>query len=533
MTTPVEKWLTMQHRAICFSESIFARWAACFLAVWTVGIGCFFCSQANSRESAAADDAAHAKAVQLGGPIFTDWPKPQVAILFSGELDGYLEPCGCAGLENQKGGLKRRHALIKQLRERGWPLVALDLGGQIRRFGPQANTKFRYALKSLVELGYSGVGLGTHELQLDTNLVLYVIANLDPEANPLVSANVALFGFDSGFTSRYRVIEAGGKRIGVTSVLGSKHQADLKNVPDITWIDPAESLNEIAPKLAADHCDWQVLLVHGDSDEARQLAKLYPQFNLVATTGGAEEPPNRADDIEGTTNHLIEVGHKGMYVAVVGLYDDPASLMRYQRVPLDARFGDSPEMQAMMVEYQKELELLGFEGLGIMGVKHSAGQFVGSEACADCHTEATEVFEKTPHAHATQTLVDLDPPRHFDPECLSCHVTGWDAQRYFPYASGYTGLKQTPHLRANGCENCHGPGTAHVAAESGDEDVSEKEQRKRRRAMRLIVAGNEGNGEGQKLGTVVKKCLECHDLDNSPEFDFQKYWPEVEHHGKD
>ena len=28
---------------------------------------------------------------------------------------------------------------------------------------------------------------------------------------------------------------------------------------------------------------------------------------------------------------------------------------------------------------------------------------------------------------------------------------------------------------------------------------------------------------------AVNNCLECHDLDNSPEFDFDTYWPQVEH----
>jgi hypothetical protein len=27
--------------------------------------------------------------------------------------------------------------------------------------------------------------------------------------------------------------------------------------------------------------------------------------------------------------------------------------------------------------------------------------------------------------------------------------------------------------------------------------------------------------------------MQCHDLDNSPDFDFQHYWPEVEHYGKE
>jgi hypothetical protein len=30
-----------------------------------------------------------------------------------------------------------------------------------------------------------------------------------------------------------------------------------------------------------------------------------------------------------------------------------------------------------------------------------------------------------------------------------------------------------------------------------------------------------------------KNCRTCHDHDNSPEFNFETYWPKVEHRGKD
>ena len=33
----------------------------------------------------------------------------------------------------------------------------------------------------------------------------------------------------------------------------------------------------------------------------------------------------------------------------------------------------------------------------------------------------------------------------------------------------------------------------------------------------------------QERQRVINNCLECHDLDNSPKFDFDEYWPEVEH----
>ena len=56
-----------------------------------------------------------------------------------------------------------------------------------------------------------------------------------------------------------------------------------------------------------------------------------------------------------------------------------------------------------------------------------------------------------------------------------------------------------------------------------------------RAALRLKIVDNEGNKDGQvfKEGSVVDMCMQCHDLDNSPDFDFQTYWPKVKHDGKD
>jgi formate-dependent nitrite reductase cytochrome c552 subunit len=103
---------------------------------------------------------------------------------------------------------------------------------------------------------------------------------------------------------------------------------------------------------------------------------------------------------------------------------------------------------------------------------------------------------------------------------LSCHVTGWEPQRYHPFDGGFLALDKTPDLIANGCENCHGPGSAHVAAETGDEPATDELLAQLRQEMRLPYADAKNN------------CLQCHDLDNSPDFNFEKYWPEVEHKGK-
>ena len=475
-----------------------------------------------------------AEAVKSNGEIFVGWPVPKLAIVFSGEMDGYLEPCGCAGLDNQKGGLKRRHSLLTQLADQDWPLVSLDMGGVVRRVGPQAEMKYRYGLKSLIEIGYQSIGFGVRELQLNADALIFAIANLDPQKNPLISSNVGLLDFENGFSKKYRIVEKAGKRIGVTSVLGKRHEQSLRHISELIWNDPEQSLRQVIDQLEQENCDLLILMAHAEPQEVRRLAEIFPQFHFVVTAG-APEPPRQMETIGGTEAQLIEVGHKAMYAMVLGIFDDPNQPYRIERVPLDQRFEDSETMQNTLIEYQKELKITGFDALGITGVKHPTDSFVGSAVCADCHTMASEEFEKTPHSHATQTLVDLDPPRQFDPECLSCHVTGWAPQEYFPYASGFLSLNETPHLTDNGCENCHGPGQSHVAAESGEVDADDAEIERLRAAMRLTILENEGNKDGQvyKEAVVVKMCMQCHDEDNSPDFDFQEYWPKVEHYGKD
>jgi len=150
-----------------------------------------------------------------------------------------------------------------------------------------------------------------------------------------------------------------------------------------------------------------------------------------------------------------------------------------------------------------------------------SGQFTGSAKCGECHKTAYDIWSKSKHAHATESLVKAIPPRLADPECLSCHVTGWSPQEFLPYAGGFKSLEETPLLAGNGCENCHGPGAAHVAAEAGRDLVLRGQLRE---SMKLSKAMAE-----------TQQCAKCHDPDNSPEFGhkgFAFYWSKIEHKGK-
>ena len=468
--------------------------------------------------------AASAAAVERNGPIFHDWSAPKYALVFTGDLTGYIEPCGCSGLENLKGGLSRRHSLFAQMSKRGWPFLAFDLGGQVRRVGAQqSEVKFQQTVKGLIEMGYAAVGFGADDLRMPAAALLGAATEpYDDKTATFTSANVALFAFDSGATTRYRIATVAGKKIGVTTVLGESFRQTINNDGIVTM--PAEqALAEVVPQLIAERCDQMILLSYASPTETAAFVKKFPQFNLAVTTGGADEPPGELRVFPGSRTGAIEVGKKGQHAIVLGFYDDATNPIRWQRVPLDARFPESSAMKKLLVEYQDQLRVAGRDNLGITEKIHprfdaansTAASFLGSESCAKCHAAAYDVWKDSGHAHATETLTRLDPPRQYDPECVSCHVTGWDPQQYVPFQTGFSDLLKSPKLVGNGCENCHGPGGGHVAAEAGS-DV------KLRDAMRALMRVSRDTVERNT-------CIKCHDHDNSPAFKFDEYWSQIEH----
>jgi hypothetical protein len=456
------------------------------------------------------------------GDVFTDWPKPRAVLVLTGELDGYIEPCGCTGKENQKGGLSRRQNFLRALEAAGWPVVPVDVGGQVKRFGRQTESKFQSIVDGLRGMQYSAVGFGPGDLRLPAEELVAGVAAIGDEPTPFVSANVGLLGLDANITPRFRVVEAGGLRIGITTVLGDAEAANIRN-DDIEVVPAAEALVAVAADLKKARCDHQVLLSWASPDETKALAARFPQFDIVATAGGGDEPPRELPVLPGGAK-FVELGHKGMFAVAIGFFDDAAWPIRSQRVPLDARWGEADDMIALLATYQQKLETLGLVGLGLVPIRHPSGRrFAGSKACAECHDAEYAVWENSGHAKALTTLEEAKPRRDSDPECLSCHVVGWAPQRFEPFEGGFAGMEKSPHLAHQGCENCHGPAAAHTAVERGDVRATEAERDRLRAEIKLSLATPEGK---QK---AVNNCLECHDLDNSPEFDFDEYWPAVEH----
>jgi Cytochrome c554 and c-prime len=480
---------------------------------------------------------------ELNQKIAEDWKDPQVVFVLTGQQHGYLEPCGCTGLDRQKGGIIRRDTLIAQLRERGWEVLPLDVGNQVRKsFGLQPQIQFETTIKAFEQMKYKAVTFGVDDLKL-SGLKLIETAGTEDAKKPreMISANAVVL--DRSFWPQYKIIEVGKRKIGITGYLGDEFADEFKLNSEL-MIEKAEAaLKLVVAKLKEQGCDYLVLLAHASQEDSERMAAAVPGFNLVVTAGGHGEPRNVLDPIPGSTALISQVGTKGMYACLVGVFDDSANPVRYQRVALSAQFKDSQPMFDIFKEYQMKLQSIvsreGFDGLGLAAQPHPSGrQFVGSDECSGCHSKAFEIWKNSPHFHATDSIVTPPNdrgaiPRHFDPECVVCHVTGWNVKSVSPYETGYASLAATPNMLGSGCENCHGPGSEHVKVENGDIEADDVLRNKIREQMRLTMAD------------AKDKCVECHDLDNSPDFhagpgQFMDYWERarpgfgpVKHLGKD
>jgi hypothetical protein len=123
-------------------------------------------------------------------------------------------------------------------------------------------------------------------------------------------------------------------------------------------------------------------------------------------------------------------------------------------------------------------------------------RFVGSRACERCHSSEYEIWARSRHANALDSLVAEQAEERR--ECQACHTTGFGQAGGFPQ-----GGDPLAHV---GCESCHGPGATH-ARDSAPGAPSRGQ---------ILALGDKCN-----TCVVLQICGSCHDPENDPGFEFE------------
>ncbi len=462
--------------------------------------------------------------------LFHGWPKdrkPDLARVLSGEEHGYLQPCGCS--EPQLGGMERRYNFFQEVQvERGWPCVAVDLGDLAQRSGPQALLKYRYAMTCLQRLSYTAVGVGPNEIGLPLldALAEYSLNNPSPRVvvTNLLDRDTK---YPAGMVVPFDVAARPGvPRVGVVAVVAPSIVRERQD-KDVGFSDAAKVLPDAIRQLDAQRVDLRVLLLQGSFDEAKQVAKDFPQFHVILCRTLEEEPPGNPEKAGQTL--VIGVGHKGRYVGVVGVYRTADAgrpfEFRYQLVPMSPEYKTPPgrdadnPILALLENYSKEVKERNYLAQYPKSphpiqqeTEFREATYVGSEKCRRCHETAYQIWKDSPHARAYESLTRAERPslRQYDGECVVCHVTG------FAYAGGFTDEQRTPYLRDNGCENCHGPGSLHVQHPGN----------RKLRALMNPFKPKDGETPAERTARMNRldaACQKCHDTDNDVHWSIDKW----------
>jgi peroxiredoxin len=149
-----------------------------------------------------------------------------------------------------------------------------------------------------------------------------------------------------------------------------------------------------------------------------------------------------------------------------------------------------------VAEKRKILEALGRPREPILG--NGDARFVGSATCQGCHAAEFAVWAQSPHGRSVKSLEAKK--KTGEAACLKCHTTGFGRPGGFPPDGT---IAANAGLASVGCEDCHGPGSAHVAPDAP----------KRGSIVSL--------GDKCKTCAILQVCGTCHDDANDPGFRYE------------
>jgi len=425
-------------------------------------------------------------------------------LIFSGDLRGEIQPCGCAE-EGDMGGLLRRLTFFKQQQSLHTSLFYLDLGNNFPEPSGQGDLKIHLIQSALKILRPQAVLVGPNEWQNGLHA-------LDPEIPYLISNQSLKLPFLTSKT----IFQTGGQTINISGYLSPELVYFNQNEqPQILSVNP-ELITRWEAEFAETKDAFRILLFRGNTQELKKFEDS-GLFELIVAGSTNDDELKQVMQMKTSSSVFPMIPTKGQ-----GLFSGKLSASgrfvpeNNEIVPaglsltwLRGSFEDAPELAETFRNYDDAVKELFFSNLDRMDKQRDESPFVGNEVCAGCHAEIVSIWQKSRHAHAFATLENKG--KHFDPECLACHVVGlkpWEApenasveDRKFAGGTGFLSLQTTPHLKNVQCENCHGPARTHL----------------------------ENNNIKPANNDPKMICANCHQGSHSPVFDFETYWPKIKH----
>lgn len=487
-----------------------------------------------------------------------------VSLVYSGARRSMLDPCGCVG--KQLGGLDKEARLPAWLKEQGVPPIQLDAGGFLKNAAnPIYVQQARLLLRALGQLKVDAINIGVDDLAAGLKMLQ---EEKTSSSLPLVSANIVADGkplFDP-----YKIVEVKTKggaavRVGIIGVTRAAPKTAPRKTPataittdtessgddttsSVSWllpevakgwgseatpepakgteayeiIDQAEAIRKVLPEVR-EKSDIVILLDYEARDFVRRtLSRLEEEAEKIDVAIAGEYLAPKGDiEIVGTTR-LVSPGFEGRYVGHMLLEMKDSEITSATNVLIEVlqSFPSVPELTRTMETARdnvKEFTAKQRQASGTTTGPRTASRisFAGQQACQQCHAKQHQQWKTTAHAKAMASLIQKQSQN--DPACVRCHVTGYKID------NGFEDLGSTGKFADVQCEVCHGPAFQHVV-----------EKRRAQIMQRMAKASPTPVTMNTPEVKLRKKfdarfCMECHDANNDPKFDFERDIKLVDH----
>jgi len=407
----------------------------------------------------------------------------QILIVYSGNTLGELKPCGCSKEEDQ-GGIERRMGYMDEVRTRAKNILIVDTGDNFKEPTRQGKIKAKYLMQAMSEMKYDAVTFGDHDFVYGNSFISeqegfpWVLSNMESSL-PIAKVRVKAFGEN---------LNAAVIAVADPDLLYGSHHSEMQ----VT--NPEEAVESQIRALAKTKApDLIVLLTH----MKREKALLFLDIEGVdVVINGHIEKDTDAIDMNPVLKDgkiFVQPGPRGQKMGelLVTLDSQGQKSFAQKMIPLGSKVAISSKMTALYEVYNQEVEELFFASLS-QRKNNKKKLFATETECKTCHPKAHKTWQHSRHGKAYNTLRKVN--KAFDPECLACHVTGWNQ------AGGFISEIDTPELENVQCEVCHGPALNHSEAPAA--------------------------GFGQN---ARQACKNCHVKNHSPRFNFDTYWEKIKH----
>jgi len=353
-----------------------------------------------------------------------------------------------------------------------------------------------FLMDAMRVLNVDAVGMSERELRFSAT---YLRAQLKRSQLPMVCANLYDAKTKKLFVQPYLLKQVGGVKVGIFGLMSAN--VDLGPSKDSLRVeDPAVAAKRAVAELRKKGATVVVLLSQLGKVESEDLVTAVDGID-AAMIGHNVPLLQKGRMVKNTV--VCYGGEQGQYIGRTLITLDDKKRMKTgdnETFILGPDIPDKKEITSLVKGFEdsfnEKLRRLEKERAAEDAKKVSQGapdHYLGGEVCARCHPAEAAQWKTTKHAQAWQTLVDAK--KDATPECISCHVVGYNQ------AGGFRDANTTPTMVNVQCENCHGMGTQHDAFRTTPRRVTEQ------------------------------TCRSCHTQQASPEFDFALFEPHINHKG--